>query len=1645
MATFESLQDKGQVSLDNFSLPEEEAPVVNVPSIKNTAAHVAMLSDNPEALYGNYQEVASQLGSTGQSSTADQIEQQRIDEAMSSNRKGMIEFLTDPNRSDEEKRTAATSLLDRTNAMYSNQNMLGTKAAEAGSAGETVEAEHSRVNVGAAIQEVTAARQQQQQMYNAAMTANDATGLEAVKGFVETLLPFSESTQVASIKKELDKTGNLRAVKDSILSGEAKQDMINAMKRLPPEQRIQATRHLLDAVENNNGAIYLPDKNKMQSANLLKQMVNGDYENWERWMDNAIGVLDATMVGGFVARTGRGLVSAIRGGRAAEETGQAARTAANAAEEAPRESVLTQTPDETTPGNLEITQRRMADKIQRGADNVPDDISVEAANRSTVEPPKTYRQPDGTLKVNKQAQKRYEKELVKQERQLRIEARRNADRSMVRNETQPATVSQILKDTNPEKARTSYELAATDETGEAAEALYGTSRSEALANDNLAEISTVDGSVKHKVHEPNSRYENAITPDQDTIDFVDNVGAIYYTNDEKRLARARVANDFQSALGLTHRGQMMSVEDTPAGMNIRATYAPREGGFANAEDALTQTKFALRDFGVTDEDLTLLRRDGADYVPTTLEEARAVGSTDHQVMINHNYQIGADTVNDWSNLDVKMNIFDRIPSLAGLSNGSFHRHLVDAASSLHPTIVRGASTQIDRASGLEKRLRQISDGFATPYSKAPKGRQQLMEQVIKEANHKSKWPTKGQLRGQGFSEEEISTLGKWKEFWDNMYWLENKDMVRTLRNRNYHVLEDGVTDTRLFARPVSRNKVSGGQKIYDQATGRVKFLSSDEVSDLYARGGTLAELKSPIKSGDESVEMVMSENKAGEAYFRRLNDNDQVLNYREGYYTVRYDAPQFIIKREKDSKGNVLFERAVAAAGTTQEADHMIKRLASTDGGEYFRRGDVTKERYASDDYWDMAQAGGRTSQRIRGQRLEDASGGINDKGIDHAYVEDPLTSMQKSAMSLASRTSMRDYMEATKARFINQYDDMLPKGKFGRTQFPSSIDQIRKPGRQYDKDIADARTTWEYIKFLEDGYINSVDEVAKQSLKALALASGRIKGPIGRYAEKGLNWAADQRSPTNIAKTVAFDLYLALNPLRQFVVQGHQAAQLMAVEPAYFVKGLGMDSAVMSAMRIGAPESAIKQLAKISGRTEQEYKDMFKWLGDTGLLESIDKHNYVRGSLTELVEDRKRLSKWNVPGRAYTFAVDKGRKYGFDVGEEMNMMTAWLTFYNRAKKAGKKMDQETLDNIAADARNYTYNMNRAGDMPYNSNIGAVLAQFMQVPHKAFMQIIGNRQLSKAERLRVGTFNALMYGLPASAVYNHFNPILPDDPELKQALANGLEGTILNKALSLTFGEESNIDFSGLAASDLSGMYEFITGLVTTDAGTLVAESPSVQATGRIWEVAKTASKYFNISQDYTSNPTTFAEVVKATASLSSGMSNAFKAKMALEQAKKFNSSGKVSDQNATTPEAIAQLWGFRTLDEALSFEVSNEMYEKSQDFEKDVKEWYKQYRTHLGRKGITTEESDFVTASLGEGQRAFKNSPRAMQILSQQIRFDVQNGDDWMYRQILENTDIMSAQEINDLINRAPNMDSEKRQQLKETVEIINSYKDEK
>lgn len=1585
MASLDDFNSTFTPGLDDFvSNKDAVAPIVSGSSVSNLATHVAAMAADPTVAIDKYRQVSSELTMEGKSSAADELVSYARQQQFEKSRDSLVNIMLDPTISDEQKKQAANSVYDQGSQLYNTRNILSQQALEADAGHESIEQEVVRVSLADSMQEINEYKLKQQQILNQAAAERNPDATKAFSDVFDILVPFVEQKYAGSIQADLG-AGKAGAYGTALtLLGDSKKSIRDMLIGLPIDKRMEMTEKIVNAV-NANSAIVSPDSNEYAKVQYLQNVLqDGAYSDEFRWVDNAISVLDLTLLGGVAGRL----------------IGKGARAAGMS----------------------------------------------ESAVRDTV-------------------------------------------RQSARSQVQPTTVSQNYKDTNPAKAAASHEMAAADETGEAAEALYGTNRADAVGNDIAPEIGGVDGAVRNKVGNPERIHEQEITPDASVMDFVQNRGDIFYDKTEKVSTRSAVVNDFYSAHGLVPRKEMFNIDHLDDGVGIKAIYGPPQGGFSTAKDAIDMAQWALRDYGIPEEAVTLLRREGTNYVPVPKEELKGlvegnvvaqkrielagqepslvnsvdelgntvtqtdIGSkvvvkrkSDYLIQVDHKYQFSPADVTEWAKFDVNYNIFDRIfssyngPSLSSLGAGSLQRHLVDAASMFHPKISKGAAVATDRAAGLEKKLLEVGDDFSQTMKKLPTDRQRMVETVIREANEQGLDLNYTKMVADGFRPQEIEALKTWRNYWDTIYHLENADLAKSLRNRGYKEFIDAEHDTRLFAKPISRNQVGSSAKVYDHTTGEIKHLGKDEIADLYAREGEIAQLRQPMQVGDDAAEFIVNTNKPGKNYMRGINNSTQVLAYRKGYYSVNYTDPHFIIKKVKDSKGNVLYEKAVATAKNKKQADILTARLAVTDGGgEFYNRLDLKSTNTGSDAYWDISQARGRSAQRTRGQRLEDATSSIDPS---QANIMSPVDALVHSARSIGRRVEMRDMIDAGKQRALHQYSEFFPDGKFGQKAYPGNVAEIqyRGGGTKDTKKLADARSTFEYFKYLEDGYINHIDDVYKASLKFLAEAAGNKH--LSK-AEAAARWVGDARGPSALGKSLAFNLYLALNPFRQFVIQGHQAVQLFAINPNWFLRGRAVPQvSVIAAKQLGIEVS--DSLLKGSGWTRELADKVFRDFDNTGLVASIDKQNLVRGSLINLADQTAASQLRNTLSTPITWS----RKVGFDSGEYVNTLSAYLSFYDQALRKGADLkSQEVLQNISAESRNFTYNMNAAGDLPYNQNALSTIFQFMQVPHKAMMTMTTNRNLTAQQKIRLAAFNTIMYTLPPAAMYNVFGDALPDDEQMRDVVVQGLEGTVFNKLLSLSTGDDVNIDFSGLAPLDMFGTYEFIHSLFSTDVGTILSSTPSGQLlfgkNPRLTNFAKTAASYFNLTDDY-ENPTSFSEVAQEFAKLSSGYSNAFKAAYAMKYQQKINTMGGITDPQVSSAEAMAQIFGFPTMDETKRFYVNDKSYKASKAYEDDVKKWYADYKKHLVRQGITPQESTGITRVYTEAWRHWGNDDfRAKEIVNQLLRQDVLNGDARMYQSVVRMTGMKNAAEVKGLIKAMPNLNEEKRKQLMDSVDFIDSYKD--
>jgi hypothetical protein len=532
--------------------------------------------------------------------------------------------------------------------------------------------------------------------------------------------------------------------------------------------------------------------------------------------------------------------------------------------------------------------------------------------------------------------------------------------------------------------------------------------------------------------------------------------------------------------------------------------------------------------------------------------------------------------------------------------------------------------------------------------------------------------------------------------------------------------------------------------------------------------------------------------------------------------------------------------------------------------------------------------------------------------------------------------------------------------------------------------------------------------------------------------------------------------MYLALNPLRQIIVQGHQSIQLAAIHPKYFTTGLGSDFAKLTAMRMGASADTAAKLDLIKGansRTPQQVKTIHQEYMDSGIPSAIDKQSLVAGNLTEATEYAQYTKARSIAGKVGkgASAVLRGaRKIGFDVGEDTNMMTAWLTMRNaKAEKLGRfELSAKELDEVSAEARNFTFNMNAAGDMPYNQSFLSIPMQFLQVPHKAATQLLANNALTAQQKVQVAAYSMFMYA-PAGATLSlwlgdDFFEGVPDP--VRNIIEDGAESAALNGLFSSLSGEDVDTDWSSLAPYD-AGLLGFTTALFNTELAAFYSDSPSGQlfaANGRVNQLAKSVGSLIN-PYDKHETSQDLLNTVQAFLKLSSGYSNAAKAEYAIRTGQALSSRGDVIDSDVTRLEGMFIAAGFPTKDSSWKYKTTMLKADRMKTIKEDAKVFYDNIRTHLVNQGVNNKSSDFARRAVAEGSM-YQGEDRDVFLEEFQnlVKRDAQASDFGVLRYIQQDVGIMSYEEQLQAIENMPNIADARKQILKDRVRILNNWKTE-
>ena len=1649
-------QNQPQPTLQDF-VPnfDDAAPVANVPSNINTAAYAAALSPagtQGQQMIDSYKDALSESNTTGQSVTATQLTTQARQSALQANVNPLLDILSNPNIDDATKRKAVETTYDANHYIYSPQNMLSTKALSQPLNGSpNHETDSIRYDMAGITSEINQNKDDIQKIYNSAASQSQPDLQQHIFDMGMNLLPFTKQYMMAKIRA--DSSGApVQAFVKTFLGGvgtstEALKEQIAS---LPVDQQAGAAQAMADIINKHSSIVVSTPDDEARRQNLQNILGGQGYSDKQEIADNVGSWMDLTMLGG----------PAMKGAKMIAGAARDVKGAVNAAS--------------TLNDSRAFFDQFEENYAKTKAANTPSDVSAPNIESGVVPTPPyttTNKNSLGQFYRSRETQFYDSSNGIPYQKLPPQTVLSSAIRDSVRSQVQPVSIIQNLKDVNPDMARGAFESINLDASEEAAKALAGTDRSDAIVSTMMPEVAHTDGSVSAKVAQIDalSQTRDAVPPE--VMDFLNKDGFTQYAQAEKAAGRAYKVNDFQSAIGLTPRGEMFQyipdmsrVTDTPQGFQFAGVYGPMNSGFSDAQEALDTAKFALRNTDIDEGAMTLMRRDGDRYIPTNVDEVNKLKDSqgflnDFLIGVNHDYRFAAQDVeaaNGFQPLKVKLNFFDRKLMTSG-RGGTLASSIFDRASQLDKLVVGPSVVGVDRAAGIEKAWLSHVGDMSKQWKSLEKGDQRTLLSEIQDANLNSRPYNYTSLTAKGIPQEGVDFLKNLQQTNDGLWFLKNQYFAKQLDKAGWSEFVHTGSNTNLPAKAIDLGRARKIAQVYNPATDTVDSIAKTDIDSLYNQNGHLSRLRQPIITpGGDVADHVIVENHANSTYMRKFTPNSQVLNYRPGYYGVQYKEPFHIVERVPDGSNKMVFEHSVATAKDSNAAKTLAARMNSSapsatlaDGNPrfYFRKAAEHDVDNMINAEYDVEQAQGMSSFKRRGQLLEDSTSNITT--LDSAHVANPIEVLVNQVKSVSSKVVMQDTIDAQARRAIQQWGDFLPKDRFGQPVIPTDLREIKYRGgvNQDPSAVADARTSFGYINYLKHGYYNALDD----GIKSLFHMSADLFGKIGLGKVEALTRGIAGKSLTNGLKSISYYAYMAFSPLHQIVLQGQQAALLSTINPRWLasIKAFSQPSYLsLRTLGMDASHDVAQSLAKTAWGSSVDAEKAYDQFVKTGLGAAVDHQNMVTGAVNDMAANMIANARNTVVSNALAvprMLAGGARKIGFDAGEFYSSTMSWLAHRDLADKQGLNvLDDAVADTIHANSRNFTGNMNAAGALPQDKNAMAFLFQYTSNQQKMLLNMATNRSIGWQTKATLATVVTALYGAGQWHMFDSkLNSI--QNPEIKDAMKFGLEGWALNKMLGFAFGGKSEIDWSSLSPINAYNFMDMLHQMITSPIGGMIANAPSTSMyfgnNPRIATAVQDALAFTHLRDDYGDN-TSLLQVGHDFAMISSGYSAAMKAKYLLELKKKVSTSGKTTDEDLSKVNAIGTLLGFPTMRESELYQMQQNMMQNKKQVESDFNEFYRQANQHYADQNIQGSDLDHAQRMLTEFYRAYgSDNPTLNEMMDRKLKQDLKNGSNAIYSAILRNCQLYNKGDCMDLINQAPFQNEQDRQDLKDLVTFGNQF----
>lgn len=1584
--------------LERSGTPAPEVRPTTVATDRTEAAKGAMMSGGdlksaPEI----YQQILMELeNKNGYSQSLENIKQQTKERSLLAAKLATANALVDGELVTLPEGVSPVKLLEQTNNDIANEDLDTAYTIKSAARNPSAA---SSVGIENIMGEVKAKQETQKLLNDVLMdmsdNGNDTNVPLFVAGIAQAVLPFVESEQTRRILKDFEEASGMDIAAGRqayTVTGSVKKAIRDALDEMwvkDPQMAERVTAKMVGKLRDNTNVLFRNDFSSYMRMQELFGYEGAEYTTFDEWIDNF------------------GSLADIKGATGLWKTGKDVKT-----------------------------------------------LGVKGYLSKAVQDTK--------------AQARYIKEVANRDLfDAKAWKRTEVVKKSVVDSTAPTSPARLSEGVNPTEARALTEGALRGSEADAI-AIYGTpNKGDIAVRVYSPTIPDGLGGVENKVW---------IRPDQEIVQILRDSDSLNKSEFELNQVVNDIKKSFEDAPGVVVRNNMTVIKtatddlmEVSGGVKqsvrgdvvkTQVTYGLKDSGFRTAQDAYDQVEFALKDRGVTKEDMQLFKRVDDKYVPVKADEVlraekieadslrakfaqgpdafkgkraardlkvgdlrslvakgpkaaqdviepgsmraailegpqkgkkakkgkpkaandvaegdkRSMFATgpkafneaepDYIVMVNHQEKVVVTDLEAMSDIQVAHNWVDRAfagyngINLSDAGMGSLNSFIFSPAAALKSAFTyRAASNAVDKTSKIEAVLLGIARQLSDELKKLPKDALAKMQEYVIKANREGLKFDASWARVNAWSDDMIQAQTTFRRLQDQLYYLENLDKVKSERASGGRLWINKSTGESQLVRPIAKNQVNkrfDGKhvSVYDSTTGKLVKMNHDEVMELYKNGGELLDARRPIQHEDGVITVIKSENNAGASYHRALNESDQLLSYRDGYYARVYKGYYFVRKSVKDEHGNHMYWKAVGNVDSKADAKTLRTKFLDNDpeasSADYVVGKDMKGTPAFEDAMHDLHQQGGRSAQRIRGEQLKKD---LTQDDLELADTADPMEIVVTAIKSISKRTAMRDWFDTSKARLLNRYTqhDILPRDpNTNQVMYPAKASDIyyRGAGLPNNKAIADARTVFNNIRAMEDGYANFIDEGWKGMLNAVANTltpwSGAEKAARAFSRVRGL-------APVTLSRHITSALLLFSNVQRQLIIQPSQSIQLVAIahpEWSFRMSG-GQVTSMIWKMYGGDVTDAHLAFA---GLSRKEFNTLHDALERSGQWEAVDKQNMVRGVLGDMA-DRAMASK---AMNLVTLPMHLMRKVGIDFGERINSTATFLAFADQAKRAGKDLtDPRVIDEILSSARSFSGSMNEAGDVPYNHGALGVVFQFAQIGHKMIENMLTNQNLTRWQRTRLAAVNTLIFGIPAQTYYqNYVDKHIPEP--IKEPVREGLLNFLANESIQLFSDTKTRVNFSGSMTPFNAAFLETVGNLVSTDPLTTFSKSPAgalvVGNNPKISTFVRELGNWFSPREDM--SPSDINTVMRSFGDMFGGLSAYWKAKLILETGQTINTKGATADYHADYIAAMAKLFGFSTYDEeGLRALTTLDYDEKTRldDVKKGFKIWANQIKLREG------------------------------------------------------------------------------------------------